>query len=188
LGGYWNFVTGILLYQFAILLDGVDGTIARLTNKDTLGGIYLDALFSTIFRGLLLLAIGIGLFRMSGNAVWIILGVWTCLFLLFDNLNKLKVYETFVAVGRLDLFKDLKKSYEKWAYLNRESFFSKIKNNLMKLIRPDDQLSLIFFALILNLANYYLILMAILSPIGFAIGFVRVYKKIGNMKPLRSKS
>jgi len=91
LGGYWNLLIGILLFHFAILLDYVDGDIARAIKKTTIGGTYLDFVFSWVLRALLMLGLGIGLYNTFGNVTYLYLGIGRCVLLIIDNLNKLKV-------------------------------------------------------------------------------------------------
>ena len=85
LGSYWNMLAGVLVYHLALLLDYVDGEVARVSKKTSLTGICLDKIFSVVFRGLLILGLGIGLYNTNGNVLYFYLGIWACLFLVFDN-------------------------------------------------------------------------------------------------------
>lgn len=185
LGGYWNFLIGILIYHFAFIFDSVDGDIARATKRSTLGGAYLDKFFSWINRSLLLLVLGIGLYNVTENAIYFYLGVWCCLILVFDNLNKLKVYETFLSYDKFGL---LKKKYkiEKEEYRTagkkaQKNILGLIKSYVIDFLRPTSPFTLLFFAILFNITIPYLIFMAVIIPIFFIKNFISIYKKIGNI-------
>jgi len=177
LGGYWFLLLGILIYHFAILLDYVDGEIARIRKKTTIGGAYVDMTFSWIFRSLLLLGLGIGIYNTNGNVIYFYLGIWSCLLLVFDNLAKLKVYEALIDEDRLDLIKK-----QKEIILKDKSFIQKTKIYIIEMLRPFSPFSLIFFAILFNVPHYYLILMAIISPLVFVRSLINIYKEIGNIR------
>lgn len=61
LGGYWNRIYGLLLLHFWLLLDNVDGNLARYYNSCSQYGKLIDYLNDQIFH-FLYFSIGIGLF------------------------------------------------------------------------------------------------------------------------------
>ncbi|MDD5133552.1 MAG: CDP-alcohol phosphatidyltransferase family protein [Candidatus Nanoarchaeia archaeon] len=189
-GGYWNLLTGILIFHLSILLDYVDGDMARALKKKTIGGTYLDAFFSWTLRALLMLGLGTGLFNYSNNIIYYYLGIWCCILLLIDNLTKLKVHETMVSLGKYDLLKKLiderEENYEKGRKDSTEnwkqtSIFQKIKFYLPRFLTPNGMFSLLFFSIIFNFSQYYLILMSIIVLPFFIRNFIAIYKRIGNI-------
>jgi len=184
IGGYWYLLAGILIYHFALLGDYIDGEVARVTGIKTLGGTYLDKVISYISRGLLVLGVGIGVYNANGNIIYLYLGIWSTLFLVYNNLDKLKVYETFIQFDRLELIKDMKKAYKEEGFLKfkKSSFLQKVKSFTIESLRPANPFSLIFWAILFNVPEIYLILMAVVSPYAFTKSFISIYKRIGNIK------
>lgn len=181
LGGYWNFLAGILIYHLGFMFDSVDGDIARTIKKTTLGGVYLDKLFSWINRSLMLFALGIGLYNLTGKVMYFYLGLWCCFILLIDNLNRLKVYETFVNQGRIDLLKKSSKIEKEKCKISRKNKEGLLKLYIVDFFRPTSPFTLMFFAILFNLADYYLIFMAILVLVIFVKNFISIYRRIGNI-------
>lgn len=180
-GGYWNLLGGILIYQFAIMLDFMDGEMARvLKAKDKIRGSYFDKFFHSTHRGLLMLGLGIGLYNTYGQVIYFYLGIWTCIILLIDNLSKVKVYEAVLTEGKSELLKlrDEIKEKEKPYHGN---LIKKIRFYIPRFLTPNQPLSSLLFVILFNISQYYLILMAIISPIFFVKSFVQVYKKLGKM-------
>lgn len=183
LGGYNSMLIGILVYHFAILLDYVDGEIARATKKTTIGGTYLDGIFTYIFRGLILVAIGLGAYHTTGQIVYLYFGGISCLLLTFDNLNKLKVYETMIARRKFSFFNDTKSLYklESLQSFRKGGFKQKLVSYVVEFLRPNAMFSLSFFAILFNITGYYLILMIFISFLIFIKNFIVIYKRIGNL-------
>ncbi|MFC1685683.1 CDP-alcohol phosphatidyltransferase family protein [Nanoarchaeota archaeon] len=182
LGGYSYMVFGAILYHFAVLLDYVDGEIAKAKKITTIGGTYLDRLFHYIHRGLLVLALGWGIYNTNGNIAYLYLGISTSIFLLLDNLNKLKVYETFANEKRLDLIYKMRESYMvATAYGQKKGLIKTVKDYTMELLRPNNPFSFLFITIVFNIPGTYLILMSIITPIVFLKNLVLIYRKIGNI-------
>jgi len=184
IGGYWYMLLGILLYHLAMIGDYMDGEIARVTGVKTIGGTWLDKIIAYLSRGLMVLAVGIGLFRSSGNIFWLYLGIWTTMFLLYNNLNRLKVYETLVYLKKLNIAYDMEKQILKDGGLKfkKVGFLQKVKSYVVELLRPPNPFSFLFWAILFNVVQYYLILMAVISPYAFVKSFIGTYKQIGNIK------
>jgi len=79
-GDYYLMLIGCVFYLFWLLLDRVDGEIARVTNLKTIGGLYLenvhhslDCCFFAFF--------GIGLYKMLGSIAFVYFGFTFALFL-----------------------------------------------------------------------------------------------------------
>ncbi len=70
----WTLVGGIIL-QFAILLDGVDGCLARLKNQQSKYGIYIDGMFHNLTMPLLFFMLGVYSYKYFNNILFIFLGV-----------------------------------------------------------------------------------------------------------------
>lgn len=182
LGGYWNMVIGILIFHFAIFLDYVDGEMARYLNKRTIGGTHLDLFFSAIFRSALLIGVGIGVYNSKGEIIYLYLGLICGFLFIFDNVNKLKIYETFVIKNKLNGLKNSKNITKEGTYRPfSENWKNGIKIYGKEMLRPNNPFTLLFFCIIFNIAYLYLILMTLISIFVFIKNFIKVYSEFGNM-------
>jgi phosphatidylglycerophosphate synthase len=73
--GYWSHVIGSLFFLFCIIVDGVDGEIARLKLQETLFGQRLDVITDNLVHVAIFTGIALGLYHDSGNPAyfWILL-------------------------------------------------------------------------------------------------------------------
>ena len=69
------------------LLDFVDGDIARVQNKSTFVGNYLDGLFDLLLNGLLFICLGFIVYKIENNILYYFLGTYGCIGTLLSNLN-----------------------------------------------------------------------------------------------------
>src|SRR3989344_683366 len=154
LGSYVNSVLGILIFHFALFLDSLDGGLARVLKKTNVSGEFLDRFFSTLNRSLMLLVLGIGLYRASHNAVFLYLGIFSSIFLALENLIKMKKYESLINSNRLDIIK--KNIAEKKNIRKGVRFY------IYEAFRPANHFTLSFFAVIFSFTWLYLYLYSIL--------------------------
>ncbi len=68
--GYWPKVIGAFLFLLCIIVDGVDGEIARLKLKATPFGHYLDVILDNAVHVAIFLGMAVGLYRDSGSPVY----------------------------------------------------------------------------------------------------------------------
>jgi len=78
-GGYWPQLVGSLLFLFCIIVDGVDGEIARLKLRETPFGHRLDVITDNIVHIAIFVGVALGLYRDSGDSgylhiLWILIG------------------------------------------------------------------------------------------------------------------
>ncbi len=79
LPGYWAHLCGALLFVFCIIVDGVDGEIARLKLQESAFGHYLDVVTDNIVHAAIFVGVAFGLYHDTGNdayilALWFLLG------------------------------------------------------------------------------------------------------------------
>uniref|UniRef100_A0A7C3WSH6 CDP-alcohol phosphatidyltransferase family protein n=1 Tax=Desulfobacca acetoxidans TaxID=60893 RepID=A0A7C3WSH6_9BACT len=67
--GYCQHLLGALLFWAAVVLDGVDGEVARLTLKESRFGHYLDIITDNLVHVAVFIGIALGLYRGTGN-IW----------------------------------------------------------------------------------------------------------------------
>jgi phosphatidylglycerophosphate synthase len=70
LPGYWTEVFGALLFVFCVVVDGVDGEVARLKLMETTFGHTLDIVTDNIVHVAVFVCISIGLYRYTGNPLY----------------------------------------------------------------------------------------------------------------------
>jgi len=75
-GGYWMQIFGSLLFLFCIIVDGVDGEIARLKMQESPFGHQLDVIADNIVHSAIFVGLALGLYRVSGDPLYLhLLGI-----------------------------------------------------------------------------------------------------------------
>jgi phosphatidylglycerophosphate synthase len=69
--GYWARLFGAFLFVVCVIVDGVDGEVARLKLQETPFGHYLDIILDNVVHVVLFAAIAIGLYRGTGDAGYV---------------------------------------------------------------------------------------------------------------------
>jgi len=90
--GYFYQLIGVFLFLFCVIVDGVDGEVARLKLKESIFGHYLDIITDNLVHVAVFVGIAYGLHRETGDpiylqALWLMLGgfglcivaVWQCI-------------------------------------------------------------------------------------------------------------
>jgi 1L-myo-inositol 1-phosphate cytidylyltransferase / CDP-L-myo-inositol myo-inositolphosphotransferase len=70
-GGYWSQLEGTLVFLLCVVLDGVDGEIARLKLQATRFGHYLDIITDNVVHVAIFAGIGIGLYHQTENRMYL---------------------------------------------------------------------------------------------------------------------
>ena len=176
LGRYEWTIAGIIISHIAMMLDQVDGDIARARKKFTIGGPYLDEIAQLVNRSVILLAVGIGLYSSGLSIIYFYLGsVASLVFVLTSSIDT-KMRQVLLERGLISKLKGKTK----------ESIKSKIwLKKILSYFRPAEPMNIVYIALVfnlLNIAGYILIAYSILIPLLFARKFYLIYKKAGNLK------
>lgn len=79
LANYWAHLVGAMLFVFCVIVDGVDGEVARLKLMESRFGHYLDITTDNLVHVAVFAGIAFGLYNDSGNrlylwALWFLLG------------------------------------------------------------------------------------------------------------------
>jgi len=95
-----HFAVGLLLIHLAILLDNVDGELARCRKQRSLRGMYLDSVYHRITTPMMLFGFAFGVFSLSGNKLLLVFGFAAALFThsivlpaIFDTIISLRLRE-----------------------------------------------------------------------------------------------
>jgi phosphatidylglycerophosphate synthase len=78
-GGYWSQLIGTIFFLLCVVVDGVDGEVARLKLQETAFGHHLDIVTDNIVHVAIFVGLAIGLYRETGNGIyidllWLLLG------------------------------------------------------------------------------------------------------------------
>jgi len=151
-GSYIYFLMGILIYHLSILLDWVDGEVARCKKICSLRGAYLDYFHHTIVTPLLIISLAIGAYRSNP------LEIPRIIFLIAGFIGAY----SFMIHGHLKLFKTFfgEKEVE---YKNRKE--NKNKEEFSYLFRFDWPFNYILLFGIFNLLHYAVLIYAIFASL-----------------------
>jgi phosphatidylglycerophosphate synthase len=94
LSGLWPALVAAVMIQFYLLLDCVDGEVARYTRRTSPKGVYLDRLGHYLVESSLLIALGLRV--AGGESSWVIIGLVAALLVMVE-----KVETDLVSVARL---------------------------------------------------------------------------------------
>jgi ubiquinone/menaquinone biosynthesis C-methylase UbiE/phosphatidylglycerophosphate synthase len=150
-GIYIYSIIMLLLYQFILLLDYIDGPLARYQNKFSLKWVYIDRIFHYLVTALLLIGLSIS----TKDNILILISFISA--------------SSFIIVGLIDtknsdirLNKDLKsreiKKYE----------------NIMDLFIIESPFSLFFFLILFNLIRITIILYSLFYILGFIYKIIKM--------------
>ena len=95
-GTYFQSLAGALLLQLWLILDCVDGEVARYRGTTGICGKYVDTLNHCITEPFVFLCIGFGLHALFDNISIFVLGVLVALFMVWSSYSANLVYEIFV--------------------------------------------------------------------------------------------
>jgi len=74
LGNYWASLIAVFLIHLGYILDGTDGEISRYRNSCSDRGIFLDHVFHSIAYPLLFFSLSLGVYNITNNIYYMILG------------------------------------------------------------------------------------------------------------------
>ncbi|GEM_PF-1921997 len=154
-GVYWINVIAVLLYTFAMLLDYVDGQIARIKGIKTYKGIYLEELGIYFGNPIFFLCLGIGLYRTTHMLLYLILGGLAALFQLYNK----------AAVVHPEAYKDpafREKIEQMKGSLSLRSAEKKKTDLIFFVFRRSQPFNVMFFGIILNFPQWVLIIYTVL--------------------------
>jgi len=192
-GNYVTRVTGALLVNFWIILDCVDGNIARYKETSSDYGEFIDALGGYLLNAILFLFVGIGAFRnpessfkfanriFAGNldkTILVILGAWGSLAVIFSRL----IFHKF-----MNIFSQAKNAETK-----SEIEFSKGSQRVVYLIAHNIVsfsgflLPILFMAVIFRLLAMFVFLYALMNTIILIVMTYRVVLKSQKLESQKS--
>ena len=149
-----------------ILLDYVDGPLAKKQKKYKLNWVYLDHMTHLVLSTLFLLAVSFAYFNFTLNLTFLVLGCLAAVLFLFNNsLDK----KAFLAIR----FNKTKKQTNS---KNQNSF-------LRSLIKIEEPFSLFFFLIVLDLRGILILIYTLAFLISSVQKFSSNFKELENEKP-----
>ena len=161
-GIYTYSLVAILIYQFILLLDYVDGPIARFRNEYKIKWFYFDYMTHYILAVLFLLAITFSVYYSSESILMLILGFSASLALLFTSIFDKKA---FFAVRFNKLFHKKEKT----------GLFSEIKS----FIKIEAPFSLFFFLIVFDLKQVLIVTYFVIYIVGM---FYKLFSNFYSLK------
>ena len=156
----------VLTYQFILLLDYVDGSIAKYRGTFKINWVYLDLIMHIILSFLFLFAITISYYLKTHSLFFLLVGFMVCSFLLFNNIFNKK--------SALDMWKDAQKNPVKYKKRNFSS--------LMVFIKIEKSFGLFFILIMLNLYQILIITYAIIYFLASVNKFYSEFKSLKDEK------
>jgi phosphatidylglycerophosphate synthase len=157
LGNYWYSLLGILLFTLFIVLDYVDGQVARYRKEQSPAGEYLDSRFHHIVEPIFFICAGIGAFNISGSIIYLSSGIAASTFYLMRQLMKVP--------GKVNI----RRAYKE------KSKSGKLNYYLFEFLRINQPGSLLFFAIILNITGPVLVIYAVIFLLNLILSFYKTY-------------
>jgi phosphatidylglycerophosphate synthase len=165
IGTYFQYFLITLLYQFVLLLDYVDGSIAREKGTFKIRWVYLDLVGHIVLSFLFILAITLSYYFRTGDIFFLTIGCFTGVLFLFNNILNKK--------SHLDMWKEVHKNAKKY---ERKGIFS-----LAPIIKIERPFGIFFVFVLLNLNM-------ILIPLYFIIYlFVTINKFFSEFNSLKNE-
>lgn len=158
IGSYASILIGALILQVHYIFDHIDGNVARLMNKKTKRGKYLDFVPNIFVNPLVLLLLGYGHFISSGNIDYLLFGVSASFFFLAREPARLFRY---LMIQELNLKQS--KSQNK----TNSSILVKFNKWLNIFFDYPGIMNLILIFALLGITEYLVIVYGILMPLIF---------------------
>lgn len=109
--GEWKYsAIGYLFLQLTLLMDHVDGNLARYTNKSSVFGNWVDEISNKLHKFFFVIGLSIGIFKLTNNYLYLVLGsvaIFNWFFAAYISETK----KVFKFKSLFTLFKETKKDY-----------------------------------------------------------------------------
>jgi phosphatidylglycerophosphate synthase len=176
-GKYYYSLIGIILFELHLLLDFVDGEVARYRKETSLKGTYLDYMTHAIVNPLIFIGLSIGAYfsnplQIIPNWVFIVIGFITAYSQSVGGVLRLKKYELLVDKNHFDKLKELRFRYKNVRNLRG------LKNSVIAFFRIGSGFNVLLFAVIFNLIPYLMLIYGLFMPFMFLLRFIKEIKKV----------
>lgn len=165
-GSYLQSLVVVFLYQFILLLDYIDGSIARYRNNFKISWVYVDLIGHIVLSFLFIISITFSYYFKTSSNLFLFFGCLTGILFLFNNIFSKK--------SHLDKWKEIHKNPKR----NKEEKFS----NLKVFVKIEKPFGLFFILIMLNLCAFIIIFYFILYFINTTYKFYSEFKSLKNEK------
>jgi phosphatidylglycerophosphate synthase len=179
-GTYLTFVAGALLVQIQSVLDGCDGELSRMRYQASRTGAWLDTIVDDVIGTLWVCALGYGLYRGSGQMVYLATGLGAGTAHLISTVLLYTAIIQHGGVGHQDfVWWWEEKNHDAVEDENKASPFGWVKY----LARRDFYVLVYLGLALLNLMPVALLLAALGSLVGLVVTLIQIYKRGFAMRP-----
>ena len=116
-GSLWMMLIGILLLHFTVILDNVNGEVARYRKEGSIMGTFLEELYHNLSIPFMFFSFGYGIYSKTGNEFALISGFLCSVFATPIVLTSIK---TAVVKKGIDIFESKKTLSKNYTLLNKE--------------------------------------------------------------------
>jgi hypothetical protein len=149
-GNYSYMIIGVIIYHLGLLVDCADGQLARYKKQYSVMGIYLDHIGHHISISILLVSLSVGVFKMTGEGVYIAFGALGLFSFVFSKLFTLNIP---------DYAKSQMREIEKKISPKTRN---KLTSSVFSLIRIEHPLNILFWLILFGKAGWALMLYSVL--------------------------
>ena len=182
LGNYWFSLIAVLLLPLYLILDAVDGEIARYKKMSSSDGDFIDGVAHLILAPTIYSGITIGVFKTTNNIIFLILGISLILFSMFvttlQPIKNSKFLYKLINISKGKYVNEIKKRQpSKGIESIKLSLFKKIFKRTYPFLRFAFIEYLIAIAALFNLLPIILVFFGIIYPFLWIIFFTNEIKK-----------
>jgi len=166
---YWTGALGAILFHFNSIVDGVDGEVARMRQKGSSLGAWLDSICDETLGALLYLAIGYHLYISGHSILFLFAGIFTAL-----------VSYSYALIHWHCKFKNGLGFYYWWeCYKPRKEVqrSTSIVSYLKKLLWRDSILFAVMIIAILNLLDVFLVIVVFPAVVNLVLIIIHIFVK-----------
>ena len=166
-GDYWNAIIAAILFQFIIVLDGIDGILARYKKLSSIRGEYFESIAHTFVNDIfLMVGVTFGVYTKFKHPIVFALGfaaVISALMFKFVFLEKIHL----VVKSKLHLKQTSKHgaAEEKKPAMPRKSLLKRIYDSTIFIYKSQATVNLVGIAAIFNRLDLFLLFYGVTFPI-----------------------
>ncbi|MFH1248899.1 MAG: CDP-alcohol phosphatidyltransferase family protein [archaeon] len=164
IGAYYYSLTAMIIFQFASFMDSVDGAIARHRKCYSKNWVIVDGVFHHIVSPLLLLCLGIGMFRSTNRAIFLYAGFVGAF------------AQTLSQVIQADLSYFRKHRDTKVERAKKGGIINNTYLLFWDFIRLEQPLSILFFAVVFNVPAFALLFYCLFNLLRLTMKIIEVIK------------
>lgn len=168
IGYYWYSIIGALLLQFMVLLDNVDGEIARYRKQTSLKGRFLESIGNMMVEPLIFVFLSFGVYKTIPDIKLFLLGSLAAIAILFREIlvmiGPYLYFETKAEEGKFGIKTEKKRKTKETIKNIFLSYIKKIYDNLGFIFSFPTIYNIILISAIFNILPYTFIFYGVALP------------------------